>query len=134
AVMLLLVRDGPHVQARAAFHPRAIVELVRSRPIVLANLGYFGHMWELYAMWTWIGLYLLEALTAAGVAGPAAARAPGPPGRGAGGGRGSARRPDRPHGDHHARHDGERAVRGRHRLRLPPADPRGRRGPRLGSD
>ena len=68
AVMLLLVRDGPHVQARAAFHPRAIVELVRSRPIVLANLGYFGHMWELYAMWTWIGLYLLEALTAAGVA------------------------------------------------------------------
>jgi MFS family permease len=68
AVMLLLVRDGPHVQARAAFHPRAIVDLVRSRPIVLANLGYFGHMWELYAMWTWIGLYLLEALTAAGVA------------------------------------------------------------------
>jgi len=67
-VMWLRVRDGPHVQARAAFHPRAIVALVRSRPIVLANVGYFGHMWELYAMWTWIGLYLLEALTAAGVA------------------------------------------------------------------
>jgi MFS family permease len=39
---------------------------------VLASLGYFGHMWELYAMWTWIGLYLLEAFTRAGV--PAAPR------------------------------------------------------------
>jgi MFS family permease len=29
-------------------------------------------MWELYAMWTWIGLYLLEAFTRAGV--PAAPR------------------------------------------------------------
>ena len=40
--------------------------------MVLANLGYFGHMWELYAMWTWIGLYLLEAFTRAGL--PAAPR------------------------------------------------------------
>jgi MFS family permease len=67
-VMLFLVRDGPHVQARAPFQPRAVMDLARSRAIVLANVGYFGHMWELYAMWTWIGLYLLEALTAAGVA------------------------------------------------------------------
>ena len=31
----------------------------------LASFGYFGHMWELYAMWTWIGLYMLEAFTRA---------------------------------------------------------------------
>ena len=71
-VMATLVRDGPHVQARAPFNPRCVQELVRSRAVVLASLGYFGHMWELYAMWTWIGLYLLEAFTRAGL--PAASR------------------------------------------------------------
>jgi MFS family permease len=70
-VMATLVRDGPHVQARAPFNPRCIQELVRSRAVVLASLGYFGHMWELYAMWTWIGLYLLEAFTRAGLPGAA---------------------------------------------------------------
>ena len=62
-----LVRDGPHILARSPFNPACLGELVRSRGIVLANLGYFGHMWELYAMWTWIGLYLLEAFARAGV-------------------------------------------------------------------
>jgi MFS family permease len=71
-VMVTLVHDGPHVQVRAPFNPRCIGELVRSRGVVLASLGYFGHMWELYAMWTWIVLYLLEAFTRAGL--PAAPR------------------------------------------------------------
>jgi MFS family permease len=71
-VMTALVRDGPHVQARAPLNPACVGELVRSRGVLLANLGYFGHMWELYAMWTWIGLYLLEAFTRAGL--PAAPR------------------------------------------------------------
>src|SRR4029453_10075671 len=70
--MAALVHDGRHVQARAPFNPRCLGELVRSRPVVLASLGYFGHMWELYAMWTWIGLFLLEAFTRAGL--PAASR------------------------------------------------------------
>ena len=71
-VMATLVHDGPHVQARAPFNPGSVREIVRSRAVVLASLGYFGHMWELYAMWTWIGLYLLVAFTRAGV--PAAPR------------------------------------------------------------
>ena len=71
-VMATLVRDGPHIQARAPFNPACLGELLRSRGVLLANLGYFGHMWELYAMWSWIGLYLLEAFTRAGL--PAAPR------------------------------------------------------------
>jgi len=66
-VMLTLVADGPHLGARSPFNPRAVVQLLRTRSVVLASAGYFGHMWELYAMWTWLGLYLGAAFTRAGL-------------------------------------------------------------------
>jgi len=53
---LLMARyavEGPHPFARATFDPRQIGRVLRNRPVMLANIGYFGHMWELYAMWGW---------------------------------------------------------------------------------
>ncbi|MDX1665234.1 MAG: MFS transporter [Candidatus Promineifilaceae bacterium] len=70
--------SGPYRTAPAPFRWRYIGEALRNRSVRLANLGYLGHMWELYAMWTWIAAFLLAAYQSAGVdalGGPAAAAA-----------------------------------------------------------
>lgn len=57
ALMALYAVAGPHAFPKAAFDPRQIGKVLRHPPIALANLGYFGHMWELYAMWGWFLAY-----------------------------------------------------------------------------
>jgi MFS family permease len=47
------VREGPHRFPTAVFDPRQAPLVLRNRGVRLASLGYFGHMWELYAMWAW---------------------------------------------------------------------------------
>ncbi len=72
-LVLAVVRDGPYVAATAPFDPHAIRKILASRGARLATLGYLGHMWELYAMWTWIAVFASASLAGSGVARVAAA-------------------------------------------------------------
>ena len=72
-LVLLTVRDGPHVAASAPFDPYAIKKVLASRGARLATFGYLGHMWELYAMWTWVAVFAAASFAASGMADPATA-------------------------------------------------------------
>ncbi|HKV92053.1 MAG TPA: MFS transporter [Candidatus Angelobacter sp.] len=50
------VREGPFAMPQSRFDPVQVFEIVRNKPLRLANLGYLGHMWELYSMWGWIAV------------------------------------------------------------------------------
>jgi MFS family permease len=55
------LREGPFPFARTIVDPCQVGAILHNRPVMLANLGYFGHMWELYAMWGWFLAYAAAA-------------------------------------------------------------------------
>jgi len=63
-LVLAGVRDGPFPFPRAVFDPRQAGRAFRNRGVRLASLGYFGHMWELYAMWSWFLVFAGDELYA----------------------------------------------------------------------
>jgi MFS family permease len=57
---ILPFREGPNTARRPPFNPRAVLLAWRDPRLRLANVGYLGHMWELYAVWAWVGLFLAQ--------------------------------------------------------------------------
>src|SRR5690625_2112473 len=54
----IFISEGPFPYKAAKFDLQQIGKVFTDRAIALANIGYFGHMWELYAMWAWFLVFV----------------------------------------------------------------------------
>lgn len=56
------VREGPFPFPKATFDPRQAGRVFANRGVRLASFGYFGHMWELFAMYAWFLVFFSNVL------------------------------------------------------------------------
>jgi MFS family permease len=73
-LVAVFVHEGPFALPAARFDLSQVTKVLENRGVRLATFGYFGHMWELYAMWTWVPVMIRSSFALRGVP-PAAAEA-----------------------------------------------------------
>lgn len=64
---IFFIKIGPYAAPAPKFRFGDIGKILSNRKVMLANLGYLGHMWELYAMWSWLAIFLLASYEHVGV-------------------------------------------------------------------
>lgn len=59
--------EAPVKPNPSVFSIGLLSKVIKNRPVMLANYGYFGHMWELYGMWTWLPAFLAASFAQSAV-------------------------------------------------------------------
>src|SRR5262249_54101968 len=63
-LILALPNDGPYAAPSPPFSWAAVPRILERPAVRLATIGYLGHMWEIYAVWTWIGAFIAASESA----------------------------------------------------------------------